>query len=309
MVPISHGTDVSKWDKPAPEGKKMDFVTLNNGVKMPMLGFGTYQISREDCERCVREALDVGYRHIDTAQAYFNETEVGKAVRESGIPREEIFVTSKIWVTNHGYEKAKASVEHSLKIMGLDYLDLMLVHQPFADYYGAYRALVELQAEGKVRAIGVSNFYPRLLADLVAFNDVKPQINQVEVNPFCQQEELHKLMDKLHVQIEAWSPFVQGQHDIFKQPVLQQIGAKYGKSVSQVILRYLMQRNVVALAKTTHKERMAENFAIFDFALDQGDLDAIAALDTKKNALFDHSTVEAVDMFKDFSKLLGDQLV
>ncbi len=287
----------------------MEYVTLNNGVTMPKLGFGVYQISREECERCVREALDIGYRHIDTAQAYFNETEVGKAVRGSGIAREEIFITSKVWVSNYGYEKTKASVEHSLSLMGLDYLDLMLLHQPFADYYGAYRALEDLQAEGKLRAIGVSNFYPRALADIAAFARTVPQVNQVEVNPLHQQVEAHALMDKLKVQIEAWAPFGEGRNGMFTQPVLLQIGRKHGKSAAQVILRYLMQRNVVTLAKSTHRERMAENFAIFDFMLDADDLKALADLDTKQSLFFDHASVDAVYLFAKFTQEVGRQLV
>lgn len=268
----------------------MEFVTLNNGLQMPKLGYGVYQVTKEECERCVRDALDVGYRLIDTAQAYFNEAEVGKAICESGIPRDEIFVTSKVWISNYGYEKTKASVEHSLKLMGLDYLDLMLLHQPFSDYYGAYRALEDLQAEGKLRSIGVSNFYPRVIADLAAFARVVPQVNQVEVNPFHQQVEAQQVMEQRKVQIEAWAPFGEGRNGMFEQPVLKQIAAKHGKSVAQVILRFLMQRNVVALAKSTHKERMAENFNIFDFTLDQGDMDAIAALDNKQSLFFDHAS-------------------
>lgn len=287
----------------------MEFVTLNNGLQMPKLGYGVYQVTKEECERCVRDALDVGYRLIDTAQAYFNEAEVGKAICESGIPRDEIFVTSKVWISNYGYEKTKASVEHSLKLMGLDYLDLMLLHQPFSDYYGAYRALEDLQAEGKLRSIGVSNFYPRVIADLAAFARVVPQVNQVEVNPFHQQVEAQQVMEQRKVQIEAWAPFGEGRNGMFEQPVLKQIAAKHGKSVAQVILRFLMQRNVVALAKSTHKERMAENFNIFDFTLDQGDMDAIAALDNKQSLFFDHASVQAVDLFVSFSKADGDKLV
>lgn len=286
----------------------MEFVTLNNGLKMPKLGYGVYQVSKEECERCVSDALEIGYRHIDTAQAYFNEAEVGRAVKVSGIKRDELFITTKVWISNYGYDKTKASVYRSLELMGLDYLDLMLLHQPFSDYYGAYRALEDLQTEGVLKSIGVSNFYPRVLADLVGFNRVVPQVNQVEVNPLHQQVDAHAVMDKLNVQIEAWAPFGEGRSGMFTNEVLQKVGTKHGKSVAQVILRYLMQRNVVALAKSTHKERMQENFNIFDFTLDDDDMKSIAALDTKNSLFFDHASVDAVDLFVKFTKAVGENL-
>ncbi len=286
----------------------MEFVTLNNGVKMPMLGFGVYQIEAKDCERCVLDALEVGYRHIDTAQGYCNEKEVGAAVRASGLKREEIFVTDKVWLSNHGYDQTKASVYHSLEIMGLDYLDLMLVHQPYADYWGAYSALADLQKEGVLKAIGVSNFFPWALANLVAFHEVKPQVNQVEFNPLQQEVAAQQLADKLGVKLEAWSPFGQGQQNLLAHPLLAAIAAKHHKSVAQIILRHIIQRGVVALAKSTHKERMQENFAIFDFNLDADDIAQIATLDTGKSMFLDHASPEIVDFFKQFAADLGSKL-
>ena len=238
----------------------MEYVTLSNGVKMQKLGFGVFQIPKEDCERCVLDAIKVGYRHIDTAQSYFNEEEVGNAIEKCGVPREELFITTKVWIDNYGYEKTKQSVLNSMKKLKTDYLDLVLLHQPFSDYYGAYRALEELYKAGKIRAIGVSNFYPDRLADMVAFNEIPPQVNQVETNPLHQQITAQENMIKRNVQMEAWAPFGEGRNDMFTNPILKEIGAKYKKSVAQVILRWLMQRNIVALAKSTHIERMRENF-------------------------------------------------
>lgn len=275
----------------------MEYVTLNNGVKMPKLGFGVFQIAKKDCERCVLNAIKVGYRHIDTAQSYFNEEEVGNAISKCGLPREELFITTKVWIDNYGYEQAKKSVLKSMEKLKVDYLDLVLLHQPFSDYYGAYRALQELYKEGKIRAIGVSNFAPDRLADMVAFNEIPPQVNQVEVNPLHQQIPAQENMVKRHVQMEAWAPFGEGKNNMFHNPVLLDIAEKYQKSTAQVILRWLMQRNIVALAKSTHIERMKENIEIFDFVLSDEDMKKIAELDMKESLFFNHQTPETVDMF------------
>lgn len=275
----------------------MEYVTLSNGVKMQKLGFGVFQIPKKDCERCVLDAIKVGYRHIDTAQSYFNEEEVGNAIEKCGVPREELFITTKVWIDNYGYEKAKQSVLNSMKKLKTNYLDLVLLHQPFSDYYGAYRALEELYKAGKIRAIGVSNFYPDRLADMVAFNEIPPQVNQVETNPLHQQVTAQENMIKRNVQMEAWAPFGEGRNDMFTNPILKEIGAKYHKSVAQVILRWLMQRDIVALAKSTHIERMRENFEIFDFQLSEHDMKIISELDTNTSLFFNHQTPEVVDMF------------
>ena len=275
----------------------MEYVTLNNGVKMPKLGFGVFQIAKEECEKCVLDAIKVGYRHIDTAQSYFNEEEVGNAISKCGVPREELFITTKIWIDNYGYEKTKQSLLKSMQKLKVDYIDLVLLHQPFSDYYGAYHALEDLYEEGKIKAIGVSNFSPDRLADMVAFNKVIPQVNQVEVNPFHQQISAQENMLKRHVQIEAWAPFGEGRNNMFENPTLKEIAAKYNKSVAQIILRWLMQRDIVALAKSTHIERMKENIEIFDFNLSDDDMNKIASLDTKTSLFFDHQAPETVDMF------------
>ena len=275
----------------------MEYVTLSNGVKMPKLGFGVFQISKEECERCVLEAIKIGYRHIDTAQSYFNEEEVGNAISKCEIPREELFITTKVWIDNYGYEKAKESVLNSMKKLKTDYIDLVLLHQPFSDYYGAYKALQELYCEGKIRAIGVSNFSPDRLADIAAFNEIAPHVNQVETNPLHQQLEAQKNMEKLNVQMEAWAPFGEGRNNMFHNPILKEIAEKHNKSVAQIILRWLMQRNIVALAKSTHAERMKENIGIFDFELSNEDMKKISQLDTETSLFFNHQTPEAVDMF------------
>lgn len=275
----------------------MEYVTLSNGVKMPKLGFGVFQILKEDCEQCVLNAIKTGYRHIDTAQSYFNEEEVGNAIVKCGVPREELFITTKVWIDNYGYEKAKQSVLESMRKLKTEYLDLVLLHQPFGDYYGAYKALQELYKEGKIRAIGVSNFYPERLADMAAFNEIPPQVNQVETNPFHQQIDAQANMVKRNVQMEAWAPFGEGRNNMFSNKVLVEIGEKYQKSVAQVILRWLMQRDIVALAKSTHIDRMKENFDIFDFRLSEQDMETICKLDMKESLFFNHQTPEAVDMF------------
>ncbi|MDO4328816.1 MAG: aldo/keto reductase [Lachnospiraceae bacterium] len=275
----------------------MEFVTLKNGVTMPVLGYGVYQVTKEECERCVLDALSVGYRLIDTAQSYFNEEEVGNAIKKSEIPREEIFLTSKIWVEHYGYEAAKASVLESMRKLQVEYIDLMLLHQPFSDYYGAYRALEELYEEGKLRAIGVSNFYPDRLVDIASFTKIPPMVNQVETHVLNQQTEAKQWMDKYGVQIEAWAPFGEGRGGLFENPVLAEIGAKYGKTAAQVMLRWNIQRGVVVLPKSTHKERMEQNLDVFDFTLSDDDMQKIAALDTKTSAFFSHYDPNMVEWF------------
>ena len=280
----------------------MEYVTLNNGVKMPLLGYGVYQVTKEECEACVLDAIKVGYRLIDTAQSYFNEEAVGNAIEKCGVPREELFITTKVWISNYGYDKTRESVLNSMKKLKVDYLDLVLLHQPFADYYGAYHALEDLYKEGKLRAIGVSNFYPDRLSDICAFNEITPQINQVETNPFNQQIEAQENMIKNKVQIEAWAPFGEGRNDMFNNPVLKKIADKYQKSVAQVILRWLTQRGVVALAKSVNQNRMQENFTIFDFKLSDDDMNTIKELDTKNSLFFNHQDPNTVDMFVQFVK-------
>lgn len=275
----------------------MNYRTLSNGVKMPQLGYGVYQVSKEECERCVLDALKVGYRHIDTAQSYFNEEEVGNAIMKSGIPREELFITGKVWIEHYGYEEAKKSVYESLRKLQTDYIDLMLLHQPFADYYGAWRALEELYKEGKLRAIGISNFYPDRMVDLCSFAKIKPMVNQVETHPFNQQIEAQKWMEKYGVQIEAWAPFGEGRGNMFNNPVIDQIGKKYGKTVAQVILRWELQRGIVIIPKSTHIERMAENFNVFDFKLSAEDMEIMASLDKKQSSFFSHTDPAMVEWF------------
>ena len=275
----------------------MDYVTLANGVKMPQLGYGVYQVTKEECERCVLDALDVGYRAIDTAQSYFNEAEVGEAIAESGIDRKEIFLTTKVWIEHYGYEQAKESVLQSMEKLKTDYIDLVLLHQPFADYYGAYRALEDLYEEGKLRAIGVSNFYPDILVDIASFARIKPMVNQIETHPLNQQIEAHEWLKKYGVIHEAWAPFGEGRGNMFTNPVLQEIGKKYDKTVAQVILRWQLQRGIVIIPKSTHKERMAQNLDVFDFTLTDEDMQAIAALDTKTSSFFSHQDPAMVEWF------------
>lgn len=275
----------------------MEFVTLSNGVQMPILGYGVYQVTKDECERCVLDALEVGYRSLDTAQSYFNEEEVGAAVKKSGIPREEIFLTSKVWVEHYGYEDTKKSVEASLRKLQTDYLDLMLLHQPFSDYYGAYRALEDLYDEGKLRAIGVSNFYPDRLVDLASFTRIPPMVNQIETHVLNQRTEDNAWMAKYHVAHEAWAPFGEGRGGLFSNAVLKQLGEKYGKTAAQVMLRWNIQRGVIVLPKSTHKERMIQNLDVFDFALTDEDMRAIAALDTKTSAFFSHYDPNMVEWF------------
>lgn len=275
----------------------MDYVTLANGVKMPQLGYGVYQVTKEECERCVLDALDVGYRAIDTAQSYFNEAEVGEAIAKSGIDRKEIFLTTKVWIEHYGYENTKISVLKSMEKLKTDYIDLVLLHQPFADYYGAYRALEDLYEEGKLRAIGVSNFYPDRLVDIASFARIKPMVNQIETHPLNQQIEGHEWLEKYGVIHEAWAPFGEGRGNMFTNPVLQEIGKKYDKTVAQVILRWQLQRGIVIIPKSTHKERMAQNFDVFDFTLTDEDMQDIAALDTKTSSFFSHQDPAMVEWF------------
>lgn len=276
----------------------MEYVLLNNGVEMPKLGYGVFQIPKEECEKCVLDAIKVGYRHIDTAQSYFNEEEVGNAISKCGVPRKDLFITTKVWIDNYGYEKAKQSVLKSMQKLKVDYIDLVLLHQPFSDYYGAYRALQELYEQGKIRAIGVSNFSPDRLADIAAFNNITPQVNQVETNPLHQQIQAQQNMVNRNIQLEAWAPFGEGKNNMFHNPDLKEIADKYNKSVAQVILRWLIQRDIVALAKSSHVDRMKENFEIFDFSLSKEDMDKITTLDTKTSLFFDHQTPETVDWFR-----------
>ena len=275
----------------------MDYVTLNNGVKMPKLGYGVYQTPPEETERCVLDAIRIGYRSIDTAQAYGNEEGVGNAIVKCGLPREDLFITTKIWISNYGYEKAKASIEESLKKLQTNYIDLLLLHQPFGDYYGAYRAMEEAYKEGKVRAIGVSNFYPDRYLDIFHFSEIKPAVNQVETHVFQQQKAAKKYMEKHGTQIMSWGPFAEGKNDYFQNPVLKEIGAQYGKSVAQVALRFLLQSDVVVIPKSTHENRMKENFDVFDFALTEEDMKKIQALDTGKSLFFSHYDPETVEWF------------
>ena len=275
----------------------MEYVTLNNGVKMPILGYGVYQVTQEECERCVLDALKVGYRSIDTAQSYFNEEQVGNAIQKSGVPREDLFLTTKVWVEHYGYEQAKASVLESMRKLQTDYLDLVLLHQPFSDTYGAWRALEELYDEGKLRAIGVSNFYVDRMVDFASFNRIKPMVNQMETHIFNQQKELKGWADKYGVQLEAWAPFGEGRKGTFDDPVIGEIAAKYGKTPAQIMLRWHIQRGVVAIPKSTHIERMQENFAVFDFSLSAEDMKAITELDHKESSFFSHQDPVMVEWF------------
>ena len=270
-------------------------VTLNNGVAMPSLGFGVFQVpDPAECERSVRDAIDVGYRLLDTAASYGNEEAVGTAIRNHGIDRGELFVTTKLWIEDASYEGAKAAFERSMNKLGLDYLDLWLIHQPYGDVYGAWRAMEELHKAGRIRAIGVSNFYPDRLVDFVLHNEVTPAVNQIETHPFHQQHEAEAILAEYKVQQEAWGPFAEGKNGLFSNHVLQSIADKHGKSIAQVVLRWLNQRGIVAIPKSVRKERMAENFAIFDFALDRDDITAIAGLDQKASSFFDHRDPEKV---------------
>lgn len=267
----------------------MEYVTLNNGVKMPLNGFGVFQIpDLQQAEESVLTAIKAGYHLIDTAAIYMNESAVGNAIKKSDVPREELFVTSKLWVSDTGYEATKTAFGKTLELMQLDYLDLYLIHQPYGDIYGSWRALEELYKEGKIRAIGVSNFHTDRLVDLILHNEITPQVNQIEVNPFLQQEEALKVHQEYNVAVQAWAPFAEGKNGLFTNEVLIEIGEKYNKSVAQVVLRWLIQRGISALAKSVHEERIAQNYDIWDFELSENDIKAIATLDTNKSSFFSH---------------------
>lgn len=275
----------------------MEYVTLSNGLQMPKLGYGVYQVTKDECERCVSDALEVGYRSIDTAQSYFNEEEVGNAIARSGVARGEIFLTTKVWIEHYGYEACKKSVEESLRKLKTDYLDLLLLHQPFGDSWGAWRALEEFYEQGVLKAIGISNFYADRMVEFASFNKIKPMVNQVECHPLNQQIEAKTWNDKYGVQLEAWAPFGEGRGGLFENAVLKEIAAKYGKSTAQVMLRWHLQRGIVVIPKSTHKERMTENFNVFDFSLTDDDMAKIATLDTKTSSFFSHQDPAMVEWF------------
>ena len=275
----------------------MEYVTLNNGVGMPVLGFGTYQIKDPAvCEQAVRDAIDVGYRMIDTAASYGNEEAVGRAIQSCGVPRDRLFITTKLWISDTSYQGAMRGFEASMQRLGLDYLDLYLIHQPLGDYYGAWRAMTELCRAGRIRAIGVCSFYPDRLADLIAFNEMPPAVNQVECNVFFQQQAAQDYMKSKGVQMQSWAPFAEGHNDLFHNETLAAIGARYGKSVAQVVLRWQLQRGIVCIPKSVKKERMQQNFEVFDFTLSEEDMAAIAAMDTGVSSFFDHRDPAVVEM-------------
>ena len=280
----------------------MDFVTLNNGIKMPALGYGVYQVDPAETERCVLDAIEVGYRSIDTAQAYGNEEGVGNAIVKCGVPREELFLTTKVWITNAGYENAKRSIEDSLRKLRSEYIDLLLIHQPFNNYSGTYRAMEEAYRAGNVRAIGVSNFYPDRFVDLANFCEVVPAVNQVETHVFQQQKKARSILKKYGAQIESWGPFAEGKNGLFTNPVLAEIGQGYGKSTAQVALRFLLQSGVVVIPKSTKKERMEENFQVFDFILTDAEMCRIEALDTGESLFFSHYDPETVEWLVNLAK-------
>ncbi len=285
----------------------MEYVTLSNGVKMPVLGYGVYQVSKEECERCVSYALKVGYRSIDTAQAYFNEEQVGSAIKKSGIPREEIFLTTKVWLEHFGEEEAYQSVIKSMEKLQTDYLDLCLLHQPFGDAYGAWRALEKLYDEGKIRAIGISNFYVDRMVEFANFNRIKPMVNQMETHVFNQQKELKEWADKYNIKLEAWAPFAECKNGIFENPTILQLAEKYGKTPAQIMLRWNIQREVVVIPKSTHIERMEENFNVFDFTLTSEDMQAISSLDKNESLFFSHRDPAMVEWFVNLIKQRKNQ--
>ena len=280
----------------------MDTVKLSNGVEMPVLGYGVFQIAPEDTERCVRQAIEVGYRSIDTAQAYFNEAQVGEALAGCGVGRDQIFLTTKVWISNAGERQAAESIRESLRRLRSDYIDLLLIHQPFSDYYGTWRAMEEAYRKGLVRAIGVSNFYPDRFIDLCGFSEIKPMVNQVETHVYNQQVEAQKIMAKYGCATMAWAPLAEGRNGLFTDPVLQQVAAKYGKTAAQVALRWLTQRQVIVIPKTTHRERMEQNFNIFDFTLTDEDMEQIAKLDLQKSQWFSHYDPAQVEQFVEWGK-------
>lgn len=275
----------------------MEYRLLNNGVKMPVLGYGVYQVDPAECERCVSDAISVGYRSIDTAQAYANESGVGNAVKKSGISRDQFFITTKVWITNAGEQAASKSIETSLKELKTDYIDLLLIHQPFGDYYGTYRAMEKACRDGKVRAIGVSNFYPDRLIDINNFCEIKPAVNQVETHIFQQQKAAHAVMEKYGIAHESWGPFVEGRKDFFTNPTVMAVGEKYGKTVAQTALRYLIQSGVIVIPKSVRRERMEENLNVFDFKLSESDMATLSALDKDESAFFSHYDPSTVEWF------------
>lgn len=275
----------------------MKTIKLNNGIEMPQIGYGVYQVSPDKCERCVSDALKTGYRMIDTAQAYYNEEGVGRAVKNSGINRSDIFIVSKVWISNYGYEKAKASIDESLRKLQTDYIDLMLLHQPFCDRYGAYRALEDAYRKGKLRAIGVSNFYPDHFIDLASNVDIVPAVNQVETHVFNQQTEAQKIMEEFGTHIMSWGPLAEGRNNLFSNETLTKTGNSHGKSVAQIALRWLIQRGVIIIPKSVHIERMEQNLDIFDFELSDEEMAEIATLDTGKSLFFDHHDAETTKLF------------
>lgn len=280
----------------------MEFVTLSNGVKMPMLGYGVFQVSNEETERCVLDAIDVGYRLIDTAQGYGNEEGVGKAIVNCGLPRDDLFITTKVWISRAGYKNAKKSIDDSLVKLKSDYIDLLLIHQPFSDYYGTYSAMEEAYKAGKLRAIGVSNFYPDRYIDLVNFVEIPPHVNQIETHVFNQQKKAHEYLKKYGAVHEAWGPFAEGKNGFFANPVLNDIAAKYSKTAAQVALRFLIQSDVVAIPKSSRKERMAENFNVFDFVLDAVDMEKLNTLDTGESLFFSHYDPVTVERLAAYCK-------
>lgn len=275
----------------------MKYVTLSNGVKMPQLGYGVYQVTQEECERCVLDALEAGYRHIDTAQSYFNEEQVGNAIEKSGVAREDIFLTTKVWIEHYGEGTTRASVEESLRKLKTDYLDLVLLHQPFGDAYGAWRDLTAMYNEGKIRAIGISNFYVDRMVEFCEFNEVAPMVNQMERHPLNQNTELQEWESTYHIAPEAWAPFGEGRGELFENPVLAEIGKAHGKTTAQVMLRWNLQRGVVVIPKSVHRERMEENLDVFDFELSDDEMAKIAALDTKTSSFFSHADPKMVQWF------------
>ena len=280
----------------------MEYVKLNNGVQIPILGYGVYQVNPEECERCVLDAISVGYRSIDTAQAYRNEEGVGNAIVKCGVPRDELFITTKVWISNAGYEKAKASINESLRKLQSDYIDLLLIHQPFGDYYGTYRAMEEAYKAGTVKAIGVSNFYPDRFIDIATFCKIPPAVNQVETHVFNQQILPQEIMKKYGTTVMSWGPFAEGRNNFFSNPVLLKIGEDHGKTAAQIALRYLIQRGIVLIPKTISKERMIQNMDVFNFDLSDKDMDEIRALDTKESLFFSHYDPAAVEFITGLSR-------
>ncbi|MGL4993493.1 MAG: aldo/keto reductase [Bacteroidales bacterium] len=280
----------------------MKSIILNNGLEMPLIGYGVYQVDPSECERCVMDAISVGYRSIDTAQIYGNEEQVGSAIKKSGVDRKELFITTKVWITNGGYDRAKASIEESLRKLEMEYVDLLLIHQPFGDYYGTYRAMQDAYKEGKARALGVSNFYPDRFVDISEFCEIKPAVNQIETHVFNQQWESQEVMKQYDAKVMSWGPFAEGRNHFFTNETLAAIGSKYGKSVAQVALRFLLQREIILIPKSTHKERMIENINIFDFFLDDDDMEAICKLDRKESLFFSHRDPQMVKWLANYGK-------